>query len=342
MSICRTITALLVLSVLAGCGSSSEPEPGAGSAGGGGTLPEQAPPENAVGGFSVELPVTTLAPGEELEPCWIFPLEVEGPSRFVAAAQLTTGEGLHHGNITTRKKTGDGIRDCTNDPNGSIAGGEAEDIINGGAVLFGSSTQLVGSEWHRFPDGKAYRIKDGYEIVARMHYLNSSAKPVTVAPKYRWYTIPEEDVVDEIAPFAWVLTDFEIPPKSEHTISTECWLYEQMKIVDAMPHMHALGDRFLVNYVGGQRDGEAFLDDQGFDEASDIYSFDPAVDLGQGDGVRFGCTWKNTFDKPIHEGIGDNEMCILFGYAYPAAQAFSALATEQKCIPVLPPPPDAK
>lgn len=336
MTISRAVAAFALL-FLPACGSerateAKEPV--------GGKLPEQSPPPNTVGGFTIDIPETTLAPGEELEPCWIFPLEIEGPSRFVAAARLDTGEGMHHGNITTRKKTGDGIRPC-GPGEGGIVGGEAGDIINGGAVLFGSSTQLVGSEWHRFPDGMAYRVKDGYEIVARMHYLNVTTKPVTVTPKYQWYTIPEADVVHEIQPFAWVLKGFAIPPKSTHSVSTDCWLYEPMKVVDAMPHMHALGDRFSVGFLGGSRDGELFLDDQGFDEASDIYSFDPAVDLSQGDGVTFGCTWKNTFDKTIVEGVGDNEMCILFGYGYPAENTFSIAATEEKCTPVLPPPPDA-
>lgn len=65
-----------------------------------------------------------------------------------------------------------------------------------------------------------------------------------------------------------------------HTAEPECWFHKPMKIVDAMPHMHALGTRFFAGFVRGQRDTELWLDDRGFDEASDIYSYDPAVDLG--------------------------------------------------------------
>lgn len=334
----RLVSGLAVAALAIGaaaCGSSSEesdpttPAPN-------GRLPDQAPPPNTVGGFSVKMPTVTLAPGEERLPCWVFPLEVEGPSRFVGAASVTTSDGMHHGNITTRPKTGEGMREC--EPGG---GDEATDVLDGGAVLFGSSTQLVGTEWHRFNEGQAYRVKDGYEIVARMHYLNTSTKELTVAPEYHWYTIPEQDVVDELGPFAWVLSEFEIPPNSQYTTSTECGFYKPMKVVDAMPHMHALGTRFFAGYLGGERDGELWLDDQGFDEASDIYLFDPAVDLGQGLGMTFGCTWNNPHGKVIEEGIGDNEMCILFGYGSPAENCFSVLAVDNgKCLSVLPPPPD--
>ncbi|MEZ4227479.1 MAG: hypothetical protein R3B13_41455, partial [Polyangiaceae bacterium] len=316
--------------VLLGCGAQSDAEPISGPKG---TPPRQGAPENTVGGFSIRVPETTLQPGDELTPCWVFPLELSGPSRFVAAASLTTTVGLHHGNITTRKKTGDGIRPCDKSTEG-VLGGEAGDILTGGSVLFGSSTQVVGTEWRRFPDGFAYRVKDGYEIVARMHFLNTSSKPLTLAPEYQWYTIPESDVGEELGAFIWVLSDFEIPPKSELSTETECWIDKPMKVVDAMPHMHALGERFFAGYVGGERDGENFLDDKGFDEASDIYSYQPAIDLSQGNGFRFGCTWKNTHDKTIVEGIGDNEMCMLFGYSYPADSAYSAKATAQKCVAV--------
>lgn len=327
----------LALALTLGCGAESEPVPKQTQPPG--ATPEQGPPENAIGGFSVQFPDITLAPGEERTPCWVFPLEIDGPSRFVGGASLTTTAGLHHGNLTSRKKTGEGVRPCEKGKSG-VFEGEAGDILGGGSVLFGSSTQLVGTEWRRFPEGQAYRVKDDYEVVARMHFINTSAKPIILAPKYEWFTVPEADVSQEIAPFIWILSDFEIPPKSEYSVDTECWVGAPMKIVDAMPHMHALGERFQISYVGGEKDGEVFLDDQGFDEASDIYSFNPAIDLSQGNGFRFGCTWKNTFNKPIVEGIGDNEMCMLFGYSYPVENAYSALATREKCVVAPSPPPD--
>jgi hypothetical protein len=67
--------------------------------------PRQAPPAFAVGGSSIELPATTIAPGEELQPCFIFPLALTGPSHMVGGGKLTVGKGMHHGNIVSRKST---------------------------------------------------------------------------------------------------------------------------------------------------------------------------------------------------------------------------------------------
>ena len=82
---------------------------------------------------------------------------------------------MHHGNITTHTKTGDGVRRCPVD----AINIPALDISGGGSVLFASSTQLVGTEWQRFPDGMGYRLREGDEIAAYMHYLNASTQPIT-------------------------------------------------------------------------------------------------------------------------------------------------------------------
>ncbi|MCS6912845.1 MAG: hypothetical protein RMK29_11760 [Myxococcales bacterium] len=302
--------------------------------------PLPAPPEGTVGGFGIDLPPFVLQPGEERLPCYVFPLDIQGPSRVVAAGSLTTGPGLHHGNITTRRKTGEGFRLCEPRPGDHVG----FDILEGGAVLFASSTQVVGVEWQSFPAGMGFRVRDGFEIVARMHYVNATPAALTIAPRYRWYTIAEDALRQEVGPFAWSYSRFRIPPRSLHTVTAECRFDRAMYIVHALPHMHALGRRFVASFLGGPRDGRPFLDvDYGLRGESDMLLYDPAVDVtqgGAGDGVRFSCTWHNTFDKEITEGVGDNEMCILFGYAYPPQHAYSVLATDVGgCVAVLPPTP---
>lgn len=316
-------------------GSGGSGEAGSGAAPGG-VKPKQGPPENRVGGFEIQLPDYVLEPGQEETPCYLFDLDIDGASRFVAAAMLETTVGLHHGNITTRPKTGEGLREC--EEMTGLGGSEAIDVINGGSVLFGSTTQFEGQEWRTFPEGMAFEVDEGFEIVARMHYLNSTPETVTVAPRYEWHTIAEEDVTTPIGPIFWQINGFKIPPRSELTVQTDCYLFEDMYLVDAMPHMHALGTHFQAKYIGGERDGEAFIDQPFFDADTAIRQFNPAIDLSQGDGLSFSCTWNNTFDKEIGEGIGDDEMCMMFGYGYPPEKAATLTAApEGNCFAILPP-----
>lgn len=304
-----------------------------------GRPPAAAPPANAVGGFEIELPALTFAPGEEREVCFALPLTVRGPSRLVNAGVVTTGPGLHHGNITTRARTGDGVRTCSTGGTTDLA----LEIAAGGSVLFASSTQVQGSEWQTFPTGFAFRVGEDQEIVARMHYLNASSRPLVIAPRYQWFTIAPQDVQVEIGPFAWTYFKFHIPPRSRYSVQADCPLQRLMHMVQILPHMHALGRRFTLSFIGGPRDGQPILDlmNYGVRGETDIRQFAPAVELtqgGLGDGIRFSCAWENTFDKVIEFGVGDNEMCIAFGYAYPPQNSASAGASEDvDCLPILPP-----
>ncbi len=322
--------------LLAACGDNVAipPEPPVG------TDPLQQPPANTVGGFRIQIPETTLAPGQEIEPCFIFPLEITGPSRIVGGAVLHTQPGMHHGNITTRHKTGEGIRSCP--PND---GDPATDVINGGGnVLFGSSTQISGDEWYRFADGEGYRVLDSFEIVARMHFLNPTDEELTVAPSYEWFTIDEATLTNELGAFIWMYNNFEIPPLSQKTVTAHCDLPgdHPMHVVSLLPHMHALGTSLDASYAGGPFDGEKFLDSPGYDPDNGVLvQYDPPIDLEPVRGFSFSCTWNNTLPVTIREGVGDNEMCMIFGYAWPVDKAFTALANDDApCFTFATPPPE--
>jgi Copper type II ascorbate-dependent monooxygenase, C-terminal domain len=97
--------------------------------------------------------------------------------------------------------------------------------------------------------------------------------------------------------------------------------------VNILPHMHQLGIGFSMEFMGGAYDGQKFLESKGYDPDNGVLmQYDPAIDLSQGDGLRFSCTWRNTFSKTIVEGTGDNEMCMAYGYAWPYENAYTGLA----------------
>lgn len=291
-----------------------------------GHVPAQAPPPNASGGFRADLPPVTVPPGEEVWPCFLVPIEIEGGSRMVAGGTVAVGSGLHHGNVLTRKKTGDGLRECPSDKQGS----EVLDVADGGTLLFGSSTQAKSTEWLSFPAGMAFRLDDGYEIVARMHYVNTTPAPLTVEPHYQWYTIPEADVTQEIAPFLWIYRPFTLPPMQETTVQTTCTIDRPMKIVTMLPHTHARGIDVAARFVGGAMDGTRFLESPGYNpEKGTWVEFDTPVDLSQGTGISFSCSYRNDTDREIDEGPSSaEEMCMIGGYAYPPEGSTSAIAQE--------------
>jgi hypothetical protein len=293
--------------------------------------PQQQEPANVVGGFAIDLgdsglqPVV-MKPGDELFPCIVFPLSITGGSHLVGGGMLTASPGMHHGNITTRPTDGmSGPHPCPGvDWTQGTIGEEALDIAAGGAVLFGSTTQIKTNEWQSFPDGMGYRIKDGFQIVAHMHYLNATGSTLTVAPKYQWYTIDESKLTQELFPFIWELTNFSIPPHSNQSFVGACDLPPGMKIVNVLPHMHQLGTGLDAAFLGGKFDGQQWLTSPGYSTDKTLQEqYTPALDLSAGSGMTMTCTWNNTTDETIIEGTGINEMCMVFGYGWPAASAYT-------------------
>src|SRR5207248_4916583 len=70
---------------------------------------------------------------------------------------------------------------------------------------------------------------------ARMHYLNATRAPVTVTPRYQWYTIDESTLTRQIAPFLWENQDIQVPPMGDQTIRGQCSFPEQMRRRDVHP-----------------------------------------------------------------------------------------------------------
>jgi hypothetical protein len=96
-----------------------------------------------------------------------------------------------------------------------------------------------------------------------------------------------------------------------------------------MPHTHEHARRFtvdLVDYSGGE---QRVMDEGNYDLESDISLYQPLLDLTNVDQVRFSCTFENTSDDEITYGIGNNEMCILFGYVTPPVHQLVAWADDE-------------
>lgn len=299
-----------------------------------GSSPAERPPAHTVGGFTIELPAMVVPPGKERFPCYVMPIEITGSSRLVGGALLRNPRGVHHGNVTSRPI---GTGSLPGQPPCDSKGvGEAVDVEAGGSVLFGSSTQVDHDEWEHFPDGMAYRLPEGNEAVFRMHYLNATPDPITVQPRYEWFTIDEASLKQELAPFAWKYDEFIIPAKSDFSVRSECDFKAAMHVVSVLPHMHRMGRAFTAGFVGGPLDGKPWLESRGYDpERGVMQVFDPSLDLSQGQGtgygVRWGCDWHNDLDVDVHEGVGNNEMCVLFGYAWPPGASYTVLSGDGWC-----------
>jgi hypothetical protein len=289
-------------------------------------LTELALPDPPKSGFRLAAPPRDLAPGEEVDIClsWPFPAF---ENEVVYAARLHNTPGLHHSNVVTKvvdEALGPNPYPACH-PGASDPFSQLPEHIPD--VLFANSTQIEAGEALTFPVGMGFPVDRSREIVTNIHYLNTGSTTQRIEVVYDFFTMPQAKLENEVAPFFLQVNDFLIPPHTTGDVGSECRVFGG-NVVEMMSHTHRLLESFSVDFMTGGVPAEV-VKQGAFDTASDIHLFDPGLDLTNVDAMRFRCTFDNTTDHDVTYGLGENEMCIVFGYLYPVRQQFVAYSEYQ-------------
>ncbi len=185
-----------------------------------------------------------------------------------------------------------------------------------GGVIYAQGTQDT-QDIQKFPGNAAVLLPAGTKIIGGTHQFNTTASPITTSIRMELRTITEEDVEVRLNPLRLTYSDLDIPARAKSSFTGECDLDEAAGPVDldlyyVMPHYHELGSRFELTVLGGDRDGELVYED--FDENTG-HTFEPPVSFSGTDGMRFTCFFDNPREASVGWGIGDQEMCVMLGFA---------------------------
>ena len=292
-----------------------------------GTLTQLHLPPPPKSGFRIIAPTRTLQPGEEDEIClsWPFP---QFTNHVIYAGRLYSTTGLHHSNLIDKPvDPTQGPQPYPNcHPGASDPFSQLPQVIPD--VLFANSTQVVGQETMALPPGMGFTVDPTREILTDIHYLNTTSEVQETEVAYDFFTMPEADLVNEVAPFFLSVQEFDIPPHTTGNVGTTCPLFGG-NIVETMPHTHQFATAVTADLIHDDGTDQQIVDDGPFDAKSHIVIHDPPIDLTNVAQISFQCTFDNTTDHDIVWGIGSNEMCILFGYMYPVRQQFIGYSPDQ-------------
>jgi len=302
-----TLAATSLLCIVAAGGCSDDPTQGSET---GDNLPENV----TVVGHEFE--TFDVPPGYEKDLlCQSWNLENE-EDLYVNAVAFQNDGGWHHSNwlfVPENKYPGpDGSWDCVERDYT-----ELEAALAGG-VLFAQGTQAR-DEIQQFPEGVAIRVPARSKVIGQTHILNATSKQITTQARMQLHAIPGDDVTVPLNPFRLNYADLHIPPHSTAEFSGECNIQEKLlegkldlNLYYVMPHYHYLGSQFRLEVLGGDRDGEVIVEHEGEPRG---YTLDPPASLRGADGVRFACRYENSGDEEVGYGIGDQEMCVMLGFA---------------------------
>jgi hypothetical protein len=262
----------------------------------------------------------TLAPFEESQPCISWTLNNE-QALYVQRIRIANEGGFHHSNwyiVPDDQFPGeDGFWDCD-----SRGFSDLDAMLSGASVLYAQSTQALFEE-QGLGEGIVVKIPPRQKLIAGGHMLNLSSRDLTTSMRMGLEVIHPRLVQDVVVPFRFSYDALRIHPNSETRLTGECEVGTalnpegllNLKLYWLLPHYHNLGNFFSVDVMGGAKDGERLFELSGFNAEPNGKTFNPPVDLTDARGLRFTCGFNNASDRFVGWGIGDQEMCMMLGFA---------------------------
>ena len=315
----------LVISVLAGtaCSSSKgttspaiDTDAGAGTTG---TTELLAPPP-AGQGIQYRM-VSSLEPSQEIERVQFFQVPPEG--LYVNREEVRYTPGSHHVLIYKTPYTSIPTvdeRGKTHDTSGPIDapnGGTGDWKIDG--VVAGAQSANAPPVVNGLPPDVAVKIEGGTVLLMNTHYINASAKTLTVDARVNMWTIPKEQVKQEAGIIFFYDPIIRIAAHSAGYAEMACPVNSDITVVNLQTHMHArgLGGQAFVIPPGGTAAPEMIYESKNWEEVP-VKTFAPNMAIKAGSTLDYHCNYQNDEDHTIVQGpTTKDEMCMILGVYYP-------------------------
>ncbi len=299
----------------------------------------------------------------DVSPCqsWEVP---DLANRWVYTSVVHTSPGLHHANLYgLQVDPAEGPQPYPNCRQSADArvfgqitrylGGTPASELVSPVVLFANSTQVIGvsAERYALADGYAFEVAESLEISANTHLQNTTPDNLRVEAAWDFYTMPADQVVNPAAMFVYIHFGFLLPARSQKSIHGNCE-WKGGDVLGIMPHTHQWATGFKADFGTAPLREYDSIPEPGFDQFttmaaaydragtgladSDIEMYNPALSTAGANAVQFQCEFNNTTDHEMRFGVGENEMCFLFGYTSPPeARTVGLMIDEQaSCITI--------
>ena len=169
------------------------------------------------------------------------------------------------------------------------------------------------------PDGVAFRIRPGGNLMVQSHWINTSSQPVDGQAVFNVATREPSPDRQPAQLFTAYTVNVAIPPHAPAHASTECTIQSDLQFFDFGGHAHEWATHVHIERV---HDGAVdTLYDQdwqpAFQSAPPLHDYrvDAPLVLHKGDVLRVACDYQSTVDDDVRF---PREMCVAFGFYFPA------------------------
>lgn len=154
---------------------------------------------------------------------------------------------------------------------------------------------------------------EGFRVMA--HYLNTGKDPVDAEISVTFQYVPAGTIEFQAAAVFFNNLNIGVSPQSTGEAEKTCDIPYEIKMLDAVSHMHQFGTGFKATTDSG-----TVLYETDTWDSPEAAKFDPPVVLPAGTQITWTCTYDNPTSQYLTfgESAQTNEMCIFGGVYYPA------------------------
>jgi hypothetical protein len=167
------------------------------------------------------------------------------------------------------------------------------------------------------PDGVAILLGKRQPLILQIHLLNSTDEPAVEELRMNlWGGSPGVEY-KKAGVVGGSDFDFRIPPHEMYTSTQRCYLTNGMNLFALTSHSHSRTRSFDIK-ASLETGPAAIYHNESWSEP-EVGHYKPAHAFDAFDWLEFSCTWFNETSEAITYGeTADDEMCMMFGYYYPA------------------------
>jgi hypothetical protein len=191
------------------------------------------------------------------------------------------------------------------------------DITSGTVPLFIAQKQHTELN---FPKGVAYAMPAGQMVRVELHFLNSTAAPLSVTGAVHITDAVAGSITDHANLMFYGNMKINIPAQSMATVGPTFRKFAAAapKIFGLTGHTHQRGTGVSIELASGATGTGTNLYTNTDWAEPPLTIFDPPLLPTAGQGFRYTCTYNNPTNSPVTFGEGVNqEMCFLWAYYYP-------------------------
>ncbi|MFM2388308.1 MAG: hypothetical protein RL660_3065 [Bacteroidota bacterium] len=267
-------------------------------------------------GYQIHIPAFPIPANFEREV--FIRKDLNNPTEIYVTKIRSLGrQGTHHFVLSTIYETPDfplPPADVMIDQNNMDGNLNVASAVNRNVIVYEAQSSDYTLE---LPAGYALRLDPQVKWLANPHYFNKTNEVrfgevfcnIYTTAKENVQKILENDLLDNNATLV-------LPPNKETILIDTAIFNRKTEIILMTPHYHKRGKKYVVEVVGGARNGEVVLESSDYQHPVIANFANKPLVLEKGEGLRTIVTYFNESSREVKYGVtSEDEMNFLFFYS---------------------------